>query len=345
MRHEGSHTTVAFLIEKGFEDISFLLPFTALRQAGVSPLILSPRRRILYQGKRGRTSFMSDAAPIEMSPEQFDALILPGGDAPTYLRRNRQIIRFLQRAMGAGTLIAAALEGPQVLIESEFLQGRQMTCESSLRTDLRNAGAIYTHLPVVFEQNILTARSTTDLPLFTATLLQALQLTIPGFQLPNPQEHNAPWWDIAAAWGGTSRQELLQTLQDFYLQERALLAFCQFHRQHADADVRSFLSFVELSTEHHCHLLLTHMQEVERSYVPPTQEQHPEALRPFDRETLLLTLFDLLQARKETLERMHLTLTDPASGTICDHIEINTSRCEDDLAQLLHSLPENQFSS
>jgi protease I len=111
-----------------------------------------------------------------VSPERFDALVLPGGVAnPDALRINQQAVHFVRHFVESRKPIAVICHGPWTLIEAGGVKGRTMTSWPSLRTDLRNAGATWEDRPVVVDGNMVSSRKPDDLPEFCREMLRVFE--------------------------------------------------------------------------------------------------------------------------------------------------------------------------
>jgi protease I len=108
-----------------------------------------------------------DASVSDANPDEFDALVLPGGVMnPDKLRMDGDAVEFTRAFFKAGKPVAAICHGPQLLIECDVLQGREMTSYPSVKTDLKNAGARWSDQEVVCDQALVTSRTPDDLPAF-----------------------------------------------------------------------------------------------------------------------------------------------------------------------------------
>ncbi len=161
---------VALLIESHVEDAEFLVPYTALKEAGAEVTVLGSRMNEKYAGKQGKLTREADATTTDARPEDFDAVIIPGGMAPDRMRTNMKTVRFVERAVELGKLVAAVCHGPQVLIEADLLKGKRATGFRAIRKDMQNAGANYEDAPVVTDGNLITSRRPGDLPVFTTAI-------------------------------------------------------------------------------------------------------------------------------------------------------------------------------
>jgi protease I len=166
---------VAVLVADGFEQVELTSPIEALQQAGAQVDILS-----LHSGKvRGwQKTDWGDEFPVarpvaEASPEDYDALTLPGGVInPDKLRQDEMAVDFVNHFMRTGKPIASICHGPQVLIETNSLKGRKLTSYPSVKTDLENAGAEWIDSEVVVDKGLVTSRSPSDLEAFNAKMIE-----------------------------------------------------------------------------------------------------------------------------------------------------------------------------
>ena len=109
----------------------------------------------------------------EVSPDDYDALMLPGGVlSPDKLRQNKDAVAFVSAFLDEGKPVAAICHGPQMLIETGMIKGRKLTSYPSLQTDLRNAGAHWVDEEVVVDNGLVTSRSPADLPAFNKKMLE-----------------------------------------------------------------------------------------------------------------------------------------------------------------------------
>ncbi len=164
---------VAILATDGFEQVELTEPLKALHGAGAHVQVVSPGKtktpgkiQGMNHDETGDQTHV-DAALESVQPEQFDALVLPGGVAnPDTLRINPQAVAFIRHFGTAGKPIAAICHGPWTLIEADLVRGRKLTSWPSLKTDLRNAGATWVDEPVVRDGLLVTSRKPDDLKQF-----------------------------------------------------------------------------------------------------------------------------------------------------------------------------------
>lgn len=251
-----SKKRVGILLEQHFEDSEFKIPYNALKNAGAEVIVLGTRMNDQYDGKRGTLSQKPDATATEVQSEDFDAIVIPGGQAPDRIRRNPNAVRLVMDAIAQERWVAAVCHGPQVLIEADQLQGKRATGYRSIRKDLQNAGANYIDEAVVVDGSLITSRQPSDLPLVTITLLSVLGFSVDGSTPPDVGDRNVEWWRLAESWGGSSRQDLINTLNTAMVGEQyTLSAFRLYDEWIKDSELRLVMREVCLSKESHITLL------------------------------------------------------------------------------------------
>lgn len=170
---------VAILIDRMFEDSEFRVPYDRLRAAGHEVDVVGLEAAEEVIGKRGEERVKIDKSVHEVSDKQYDALVIPGGYSPDYLRTDLGAVRFTRAMANAGKTVAAVCHGPWLLIEADVADDRTVMSWPSLKTDLINAGARWVDREVVVGENIITSRKPDDLPAFTDAVLDQLARGVP----------------------------------------------------------------------------------------------------------------------------------------------------------------------
>ena len=165
---------IAILVEADFEDDELTSPLQAMKTAGARVTVVGSKAGAKYRGKRHRAEIASDAAADGVNPQDFDAIIVPGGYAPDKMRLNQSMINLVKKAYDGGKLIAAVCHGPQLLISADIVRNKRMTSWPSIAVDLRNAGAKWFDEELVKDGNLITSRKPSDLPAFNKAIIQAL---------------------------------------------------------------------------------------------------------------------------------------------------------------------------
>ena len=109
--------------------------------------------------------------------DDFDAVVIPGGFAPDFIRRTEAMIRLVSNMAEQGKVVAAICHGPWVLCSTQALKGRKATCFFAIKDDVINAGATYVDAEVIRDGNLITSRKPDDLPAFLQAIGQAVKET------------------------------------------------------------------------------------------------------------------------------------------------------------------------
>jgi len=163
---------IAFVVGDDFEDSELMKPLEDLR-AGSDVELLGLKAGATIKGKNG-TEVTLDAAVTERDAKTYDAIVIPGGYSPDHLRMDKDVVRFVASAVRANKVIAAVCHGPQLLIEADAVEDKQLTSWPSVRTDLLNAGAKWVDREVVIDGTLITSRKPDDLPAFIAAIREQL---------------------------------------------------------------------------------------------------------------------------------------------------------------------------
>lgn len=172
-------TKVLIMASDGFEQDELFVPLERLRVAGCTVAVAAPgtepiRATVLDAPGRWITP---DLAIADADESEWDALLLPGGLInPDHLRTNPQAVALVAAFVAAGKAVGAICHGPWLLVEADALRGQRATCWRSIRTDLRNAGAILVDAPVVTDGMLVTAVGPEDAAAFADALLAAAWL-------------------------------------------------------------------------------------------------------------------------------------------------------------------------
>lgn len=166
---------VAILLTDGFEQAELTEPRKALDAAGATTRIVSPNDREVegWNHYDAGDRFPVDVRLADANAADFDALLLPGGVAnPDQLRMNSRAVEFVRAFFDAGKPVAAICHGPWTLIEAGVVHGRHVTSWPSLKTDLENAGAIWSDSEVIADDGLVTSRNPGDIPAFNAKMIE-----------------------------------------------------------------------------------------------------------------------------------------------------------------------------
>ena len=178
MTKDLKNTRVAILVADGFEQVEMTEPRKALIKEGAKTVLISPNDdsvRAWDETDWGET-FEVDLPLSDAKPEDFDALLLPGGVMnPDKLRVDEDAIEFVREIFNAGKPVAAICHGPWTLVNAGVVQGRKMTSYPSISIDLKNAGADWVDEEVVVDNGLITSRKPADLPAFNRKVIEEFQ--------------------------------------------------------------------------------------------------------------------------------------------------------------------------
>jgi len=166
---------IAILITDYFEDTEYTEPVEAFKQKGYELTTIEAEKGKTVHGKQGKSEVVIDKSIDDVSPENFDALFIPGGFSPDILRAAERFVRFSKTFMDAEKPVFAICHGPQLLITAQTLEGRDVTGYKSIEVDLKNAGGNFHDKEVVVCQNqLVTSRQPEDIPAFIEESLRIL---------------------------------------------------------------------------------------------------------------------------------------------------------------------------
>lgn len=158
-----------------FEDTEYTEPVKAFKENNHKITIVGLKKGQIVKGKRGTASETIEKSFQEVNPEDFDALLIPGGYSPDELRANENAVEFTKEFVESNKPVFAICHAPQILITAQVLKGRKITGWKSIKQDIINAGAIFIDKEVVIDDNIISSRSPADIPAFIKASLKKLE--------------------------------------------------------------------------------------------------------------------------------------------------------------------------
>ncbi|PWT89354.1 MAG: protease [Proteobacteria bacterium] len=173
---------VAIIATDGFEESELTEPRKALEAAGAKVEIVSEKAGEIQGYKHHEKSgkVRVDRTLEEARPDEYDALVLPGGALNAdYARALPKVRQFITEMDRAGKPMAVICHAPWELISAGVVRGRKMTSWPTIQDDIRNAGAEWVDREVVVDQNLVTSRGPKDLPAFNREML-ALFARVPA---------------------------------------------------------------------------------------------------------------------------------------------------------------------
>lgn len=166
---------VAFIMDEMFEESEFKVPYDRVREAGHDAVIIGLEAGKKVTGKNGKETVTIEKDINEVSAEDYDALVIPGGYSPDKIRTDAKMVEFTRAIAGDEKPVAAICHAGWMLAEANIIKGRTVTSWPSIQTDLVNAGAEWVDREVVEDGNIITSRKPDDLEAFSKALLVQLE--------------------------------------------------------------------------------------------------------------------------------------------------------------------------
>jgi protease I len=170
-----SNVKVAILATDGVEQVELSEPRKALDAAGAKTTLISLKEGDIrgWNHTEWGEKFRVDAPLSKARAEDFDALMLPGGVInPDKMRMEPKAVAFVKAFLDSGKPVAAICHGPWMVLEAGGARGRRMTSWPSLKTDLKNAGAIWVDQETVTDGTLVTSRKPDDIPAFNREMIK-----------------------------------------------------------------------------------------------------------------------------------------------------------------------------
>jgi protease I len=184
--------TICMPVAHEFEDLELLYPLLRLSEEGAGIVLATylasfhARPYLKEKPVTGRLGYPVPPVPmveghrytvrdmLDLKPQSFDAVVIPGGFSPDILRREPRIVSFVRQSFELGKPVAAICHGPSLAISARIVKDRRVTSWISIKDDLVNAGAIWEDSPVVADSGLITSRCPDDLPEFCLAIIDAL---------------------------------------------------------------------------------------------------------------------------------------------------------------------------
>lgn len=165
---------IAILVEQDYQDLEVWYPLLRLKEAGAMVTTVGSGTSESYKGKFGYP-IKVDTAIDKVKSTDFDAVIIPGGWAPDFLRRHSAIVQFVRDMNTAKKVVASICHGGWLLASADVVRGKTVTSFFAIKDDLIHAGAKFVDQEVVRDGNLITSRKPEDLPAFCRTIISSLQ--------------------------------------------------------------------------------------------------------------------------------------------------------------------------
>jgi deglycase len=164
---------IAVLVADQYQELEVWYPLLRFREDGAKTIAVGEEVGKTYLSKKGYP-VVADRSIAEVTADDFDAVIIPGGFAPDILRQDHRMVKLVRDMDGAGKIVAAICHGGWLLASAEIVEGRRVTCYVAIKDDLIHAGGEYVDEEVVVDGNLITARKPSDIPAFCREIRRAL---------------------------------------------------------------------------------------------------------------------------------------------------------------------------
>ena len=164
---------IAILAEDTYQELELWYPLLRMREAGAEVVVVGMPGVAEYHSKLGYPVTV-DVTADEVSADELDAVIVPGGYAPDRMRRHQPMLDLVRSVFERGGVVATICHAAWVPISAGIMKGKRATSVSAIKDDVINAGATYVDEEVVQDGNLITSRVPDDLPVFCRTIIAAL---------------------------------------------------------------------------------------------------------------------------------------------------------------------------
>ncbi|HEX9495743.1 MAG TPA: type 1 glutamine amidotransferase domain-containing protein [Candidatus Limnocylindria bacterium] len=174
---------VAIIVTDDFEQIEMVDPRKLLVAAGADTTLIAPKPGVVQGMKHDDKADTFDVEMLlaEADPEEFDALLLPGGalnsDALRVEQKAQEFVRSFDRA---GKPMAVICHAPWLLVSSGIVKGRTLTSYHTIQDDIRNAGGDWVDRSAVRDRNLVTSRKPADLDAFDTAMADLFEESMRG---------------------------------------------------------------------------------------------------------------------------------------------------------------------
>jgi protease I len=149
---------IACLLASGYEDSEFQKPYDEFTDAGHEVIVIGGKAGEELAGKKGDSKTKADKGIADVRPDQFEALLIPGGQSPDRLRADERFVEFVKPFFADGRPVFAICHGPQLLISADQYKEHRMTAWKTIQGDLNRMGAKVVDQEVVVDRNLVTSR-------------------------------------------------------------------------------------------------------------------------------------------------------------------------------------------
>ncbi|MFW5801991.1 MAG: type 1 glutamine amidotransferase domain-containing protein [Spirochaeta sp.] len=167
---------IAMAIGPGFEDLEHWAVYMRMAELGAGIITVGAKLGETYTSKHGGLTATADLTAEELSADELDALLIPGGWAPDKMRRDTALLQLIRDMDAADKLLGFICHAGWVAASAGIMRGRKATGSLGIRDDMENAGAMWVDKPAFREGNIVWGRVVQDIPAYNRELVKALTM-------------------------------------------------------------------------------------------------------------------------------------------------------------------------
>ncbi len=164
---------LAVFVEDLYQVLEVWYPILRLKEENIPTINIGSGAKDFFASKEGYPC-KADISIAAANPDDFSGVLIPGGFAPDFMRRNLKFAEFVKKLNDQGKPVAAICHGGWMLVSAGILKGRRATSFFAIKDDLIAAGADWVDEEVVVDRNLITSRKPEDLPAFTREIIKKL---------------------------------------------------------------------------------------------------------------------------------------------------------------------------
>lgn len=171
MKLKGKNAII--LVEDMYNEFEVWYPYYRLIEEGVSVTLVGSGSGATYHSKFG-IPIVANKSAQEVSMDDFDAIVIPGGYAPDKMRIHPPMVKLVKDAFEKKKVVASICHGGWMLVSAGVLKGVKVTSYVAIKDDMENAGAMWQDAELVQDNNVITSRKPDDLPAFCRAIIKSM---------------------------------------------------------------------------------------------------------------------------------------------------------------------------
>lgn len=163
---------IALMIEDEYQILEGWYPYLRLIEAGAQVTVVGSGTKDSYSSKEDYP-MKADVSAADVSADDFDGVVVPGGFAPDNMRLHKPMINLVKGIFEQGKMTSSICHGGWILASIGATNGKRITGYAPIEDDVINAGGTWVKdEAVVVDGNVITSRTPPDLPYFTKAIIE-----------------------------------------------------------------------------------------------------------------------------------------------------------------------------